>query len=359
MTRTSSLVFCLLLAACGAEQRSGANTENALAAVMVSTEGLQSRTLQTSVLSYGVIEGLEKLDVASEAAGTVARVLVNEGDAVAAGELLLELDREKQDYRVTQARRQAEQARAALDEAQLLRRRRTELADSGSISREDLDSARLRVTAALANHEQALAAQGLAERELADTRILSPSRGLVEQKFVEAGEPVTVGATLVSLQVTHVMRVQTWVSEADLLLIQPGQQASVELNAAPLHSFEALVEWVGVNADPQTGNYPVKLVLQDESSVLRPGMTASVEIKGLVAPEALLLPESALVHRNRRRVVFVVERQQGKTIARIREPRLAAGFSRRLLVLAGLEAGEEVITDGLDGVVEGSEVTVR
>ena len=176
---------------------------------------------------------------------------------------------------------------------------------------------------------------------------------------MEAGEPVTVGATLVSLQVTHVMRVQTWVSEADLLLIQPGQQASVQLTAAPLHSFEALIEWVGVNADPQTGNYPVKLVLQDESNELRPGMTASVEIKGLVAPQALLLPESALVHRNRRRVVFVVERQQGKTIARIREPQLAAGFSRRLLVLGGLEAGEEVITDGLDGVVEGSVVAVR
>ena len=157
MTRIASLVFCLLLAACGAEQRSGANAENAPTAVTVSTQRLQSRPLQTSVLSYGVIEGLEKLDVASEAAGTVTRVLVNEGDAVAAGELLLELDREKQDYRVSQARRQTEQARAVLDEAQLLLRRRTELADSGSISREDLDSARLRVTAALASHEQALA----------------------------------------------------------------------------------------------------------------------------------------------------------------------------------------------------------
>ena len=202
---------------------------------MVSTERLQSRTLQTSVLSYGVIEGLEKLDVASEAAGTVARVLVNEGDAVAAGELLLELDREKQDYRVTQARRQAEQARAALDEAQLLRRRRAELADSGSISREDLDSARLRVTAALANHEQALAAQGLAERELADTRILSAIRA---RNLRGSGGAVDSFATEKKIVASGQFRDPLDVEEVIIRAREPGNSVLLRDVATVLEGYE-------------------------------------------------------------------------------------------------------------------------
>ena len=202
---------------------------------MVSTERLQSRTLQTSVLSYGVIEGLEKLDVASEAAGTVARVLVNEGDAVAAGELLLELDREKQDYRVTQARRQAEQARAALDEAQLLRRRRAELADSGSISREDLDSARLRVTAALANHEQALAAQGLAERELADTRIISAIRA---RNLRGSGGAVDSFATEKKIVASGQFRDPLDVEEVIIRAREPGNSVLLRDVATVLEGYE-------------------------------------------------------------------------------------------------------------------------
>ena len=71
--------------------------------------------------------------------------------------------------------------------------------------------------------------------------------------------------------------------------------------------------------------------------------------------ELLALPERALVDRDRRRVVFVVE----EGVARRREPVLGAGLSDSLRVLAGLEAGDEVIISGQRQLVDGSPVSVR
>ena len=125
-----------------------------------------------------------------------------------------------------------------------------------------------------ASYQRALAAKRLAERELEDTQVRSPSAGLVDRRLIEPGEPVAIGTTLLSLQVVHTMRVHTWVSEADVVLVRPNAPAKVSLSGVRLQEFDAVVEWVGVNADPETGNFPVKLLLQDDSDWIRPGKSA-------------------------------------------------------------------------------------
>jgi RND family efflux transporter MFP subunit len=159
----------------------------------VKVHELREQSWQSSVHTFGVVEALEEVDVAAELSGTVKAVYVSEGDRVEAGQLLLELDSEKRELGVRRARQSAQQARTVLDEARLKLERRRELAEQKTISEEVLDSAKLTVEAAAASYEEALAAQQLAERELADTRIVSPTPGLVEVKAVEPGEAVTIG----------------------------------------------------------------------------------------------------------------------------------------------------------------------
>ena len=84
-------------------------------------------------------------------------------------------------------------------------------------------------------------------------------------------------------------------------------------------------------------------------------MTARAELQGISVPDALLLPESALVDRNRRRVVFVVE----EGVAHLREPLLAAGFSNRLQILDGLVAGDKVVVAGQSHLLDGDAVSPR
>jgi len=333
------------------------STEDAAAShvVEVVVEELKPSTWQGIIRTFGVVEALEEVNVAAELSGTVTAVHVNEGDRVQRGQLLLELDPQKRQLAVEQADQQVERARATLQEARLKLQRRRNLAEKKTISREVLDNAQLTVDASTAAYQQAVASQQLAVRELADTRIVSPTEGLVEIQAVEVGEPVQAGASLVTLQAVQGLRVHTWVSEADIVQVHAGGPALVTASGLAGREFEASIEWVGVNADPATGNFPVKLILAGDTESLRPGMTASAELQGISVHDALLLPESALVDRDRRRVVFVVK----QSVAHMKEPLLAAGFSNRLHVLQGLAPGDQVVVAGQSQLLDGATVSIR
>lgn len=353
--RMLTLASALSLSACGDAPEPASEQATVPQRVEVTVEELKPQTWQSTVGTFGVVEALEEVSVAAELSGTVAAVYINEGDRIKAGQLLLELDPQKRQLAFEQASQHVQHAQAALKEAQLKLQRRRNLLEQETISKEDLDSAQLAVDLANAAHQQALASARLAQRELADTRIFSPTDGLVDIRAVEVGEPVQAGASLVTLQAVQGLRVQTWVSEADIARIRAGGSARVAVSGLAGREYAASVEWVGVNADPATGNFPLKLILTGDTDALRPGMTASAQLQGISEPDALLLPEQALVDRNRRRVVFVVE----DGVARLREPLLAAGFSNRLQILAGLAAGDKVVVTGQSLLLDGDAVTVR
>ncbi len=353
--RTASLVGMLSLAACGDTPEPAIEDAPSAHIVEVTVQKLIPQTLQTTINTFGVVEALEEVNVAAELSGTVTAVYINEGDRVKTGQLLLELDPEKRRFALEQAQQQVQHAEAALKEARLKLQRRRDLAEKETISREVVDSAQLAVDLATSAYQQALSSAQLAERELADTRIFSPTEGLVDVRAVEVGEPVQVGASLITLQAVQGLRVQTWVSEADIARIRAGNSAWVTVSGLAGREFGASIEWVGVNADSATGNFPVKLILAGETDALRPGMTARIELQSIDILDALLLPETALVDRHRRRVVFVVE----EGVAHLREPLLAAGFSNRLHILQGLVVGDQIVVAGQFLLLDGAAVTVR
>ena len=128
------------------------------------------------------------------------------------------------------------------DDARQKLERRSNLAASNTISKEALDTAQVTLDAAAARYQQALAAHQLAQRQLADTRILSPTDGVVDVQAVEAGEPVQAGASLIKLQATDGLRMQTWVSEADILMLDPGSPASISVSVLPGQAYPAVIE---------------------------------------------------------------------------------------------------------------------
>ena len=349
----------LALLACSEAPAPAAEEPTVTLVVDVTVQELKTQVWQGSIRTFGVVEALEEVSVASELSGTVQAVHVNEGDSVEAGQLLLELDPQKRQLALQQSGQQVNRTRAALEEAQLKLQRRRNLSEQETISQEVLDNAQLNVDAALATHQQALVSQQLAERELADTRIFSPTAGLVDIQAVEVGEAVIVGASLITLQAMQGLRVHTWVSETDIRHIQAGGEARVIAAGLSGREFKASIEWVGVSADPHTGNFPVKLILTTETDALRPGMTATTVLEGINIPDVLLLPESALVDRDRRRVVFIVEQNAQRSVARLREPLLAAGFGHRLHILDGVAPGDLVVTSGQQQLLEGTTVNIR
>jgi membrane fusion protein (multidrug efflux system) len=315
---------------------------------------LEPHTWQQTLEAYGVVESAEDVAITVDFSAQVSAVYFEEGQRVEQGRLLIELDSRKRDLRLAQAKTAVEETRAGLEEARHDLQRRRGLAESGAVSREVLDRSEIALRRATARYEDAMAAHRLAERELTESRILSPVSGIVDRKAVEQGETVMPGQFLGSVQTVDRVRVRVYVSEREVNDLRVGARAEVRSASVPGSIFQAKVEAVGIKADPKTGNFAVKLTLANEDGLLRPGMTTRVRLQGLTHSEALLIPDDALVDRRRRRVVYVVRDGQAVEV----EPLLRASVAEHIPVIEGLKPGDQLVVAGMEQLVDGSPVDV-
>jgi len=340
----------ILATACG-----GPRQETAAAAPRpprVRTLVLEPETWTETIRTYGVFEAAEEVDISVDFSATARSVRFREGGQIDVGEPLLELDRGERQLLLDRAERGVESIEAQLDRAREALKRAEELFVKDSISREEYEQALAEMRSLSARYGEAVAAQRLAERDLGETTLLSPVSGRVLRRLVEPGETVMPGQTLGVVQTVDTLRVVTFVSERDVNALRVGQSARLTTPGVRGEVYAARIESLGIAADPRTGNFPVKLAVANDRGLLRAGMTARVAFEGLRYDGVLLIPASATADRNRRRVVYTVVDGRAVEV----EPVLAATLGDRIPVLAGLEAGDELITDGVDQLADGSPI---
>ena len=305
-------------------------------------------------VAFGHFESTEEVTISVDFSGTVKKVYFREGQNVSAGDLLIELDEQKQQLRIRQSKANLLSAQAELEKSRATYFRYRDLMIKGALSREQLKQSESSYERSRAMVEESEAALALAERELRETRIISPVSGVIDQKMVEPGQTVLPGNPLATVQVADTLRVVTFVSEREVNQLHLGDQAGVSTPAVPGRIFDARVELVSSVADPQTGNFAVKLTVSNADRQLRSGMSAQINMKGLVRKDVLVLNKRHLADRNRRRVVFIYK----DGVAREVEPSFGASAGENLPVLAGLEAGDQVIVSHIDLLADGKAVTL-
>ncbi len=346
---TAVLALSLLIACGGTDEE---RVDEGTRIAQVRTVVLEPETWTESIRTYGTFEAAEEVSLSVDFSATARRVHFRDGDRIAAGELLVELDRKERELVVTRAQKNVEDLKAQLDRARGELRRSEDLYVRDAISREELDRIRAEKQSLSARYGEALAGERFAQRELEETTLISPVSGRVARRLVEPGETVLPGQVLGVVQAVDTLRVVSFVSEKNINALRVGSPARVTTPGVRGQVFPARIESLGAEADPRTGNFTVKLTVENDGGLLRAGMTARVELEGLEYENALLIPAAATVDRNRRRVVFTVV--DGKAVEV--EPVLAATLGERIPVLDGLEAGAVLIVDGMADLVDGSPV---
>ena len=332
--------------------REEANPPSRIAEVEVKV--LEEQLWAETINSFGVIDAAQEIVITVDFSERVNKVHFEEGDRIKADQLLIELDGKKQQLRLARFRTTLKETKANLTNAQTTLKRQEALYAKRNIALSKLEESQLVLKTARARHEEALAAVRLAERELADRRITSPAGGQVVKRSVEPGETVNPGNPLVIIQVVDAVRVITYVTEKDINHLSKGNEATVTTPGVSGRAYTARIESLGSKADPDTGNFSVKLTIPNSDGMLRPGMTARVNLQGLTYQDAILIPERALVDRNRRRVAYKVE--DGKAVQV--EPIIALTTVDQAHVLSGLQAGDRLIVNGLKNIVAGTPVKV-
>lgn len=315
---------------------------------------LQEQRWKETISAFGVIDAAKEIVITTDFSERVEKVHVEEGDRIQAGQLLIELDGRKQQLRLARHRTSLKEAKATLTNAQTTLKREEALFAGRNIPKSRLEQTQLAFKTARARYEEALAAVQLGERELADRRIASPASGQVVKRAAEAGETVSPGAALMVIQVVDAVRVITYVTEKDINHLRLGSEATVTTPAVPGRTYTARIESLGSKADPDTGNFAIKLAIPNHEGLLRPGMTARVSLNALTYPNAILIPDNALVDRNRRRVAFKVV----DGIAVQVEPVVALSSIDQVHVLSGLQAGDQLVVGGIENIADGTPVRI-
>lgn len=275
--------------------------------------------------------------------GVIARVLVDEGARVRAGQLLAALDPGDIDPAVTQAEAAAEKAERDYQRVQRL------YADSVTTLSQLQDAGTAR--------DAARAARDAARFNRGTSRIVAPTDGVVLRRLAESGEVVGPGTPVLvfgSRARGQVMRVG--LADRDFVRVRLGDRATVRFSALPGRTFEGTVTEVGAAADPATGTYGVEVAVRGADS-LASGLVGSVEIRPRAEADVAIVPIEALIEANGDRAsVFTVD-STGRRVER-RAVRLAFLAGDRVAIASGLEGVSRVVTEGAGRIDGGDAVEV-
>lgn len=317
---------------------------------------VEARDVEERILATGELLAKSRAEVASQIAGEVTRILIDEGEVAPAGAVVLEIDPERRQLELAQSEAQVEEARSALRQAQREMERVGALRKGNIVSRADSDQAETAVETARSRVDAAVAALGVAERALRDATVTTRFDGIIARRMVSAGEFVQAGQKLFELVALDPIEVEFHVAEVDSGRVALGQTLAVSVAPFPGETFEAKVSVVSPTIDARTRTLRVKALLPNPDGRLRPGLFARTDL-GIARRQGVpMIPEEALLQRVDGAVVFRL--RDGDRVERlVVEPGpIRGGWVE---IARGLEAGDRVILRGHANLIDGAAVAVR
>ena len=286
------------------------------------------------------------VDISPKYAGRIAEVAVDLGDAVSLGDVLLRQDTKDVSISIgenragsAQAAAEAVTSRAEYDAGTMKAQsdyenalttyeRYQRLFDAGAVSRQDRDDryrAMMEAKAALegltsqsvsgrpaviagkeAAAEKARYAVEALTNQQADMTLLSPLSGIVSYRRAEAGEWATAGEKLLTVVDTSELYLDCQVAEQDVGILQEGMSLDVSIDSLG-ESVKGTIRYISPAMDADTHAYKVRLVLTDPAAQIRGGMFGRTEVTAMQKKDVLLLPKTAVIDHNGKKLVYVVD----------------------------------------------------
>ena len=313
----------------------------------IAVEGLEvSRGSILQVIeASGTVRGASEATVVSVVEGTIEGRTFDLGDAVDAGQVLVEVD-------ATVAALQLEEARHLFESARIELRAVERRFENGGASQSELARTRSGANGAGARLEAAEAA-------FRDHSIVAPISGLIASRNVDVstGNYLNRGDVVARIVDLSVVELEIAVGERELSYIDEGALASVTIPACNRSSIEAAVASIAAGTDPRTGSFPVVVRWKNDCARLRSGMSATVQIRSREQNPGIIIPDAAIRRHDGGEFVFVAL----DGIATERNITTGLRLGNRVEVVDGLQVGEVIVTSALASLSDGAsvETTVR
>ncbi len=285
--------------------------------------------------------------------GKIIARKVEVGTVVRRGQLLMQLD--ATDLQLGQAQAKAAVAAAdsnlSLAKAELERYR--ELRQKNFVSQAVLDAKDAAYKSALASHEQASASLKVQANQTGYASLVADADGVVTGIDAEVGQVVSAGAPVVRIARTGETEVRVSIPEDQVELLRKAVDVKVRTWAHPGEALAGHVREIAPVADPSTRTFTAKVAIPKAGNDVRLGMTATVAFASAAAP-GIRLRRTALFHNKDATSVWVVD----KGAVHLVPVQLAGASGNDVLIAAGLDHGQTVVTAGVNMLREGQKVTV-
>jgi RND family efflux transporter MFP subunit len=387
-------MVCLAWIAAGCSKTDTAQARGRDTAVKpVQVEAVRQETVRRAVEVVGTLAAVDQVTVSSETEGKVSRILADLGDRVTAGQALIQLDNEKQQYNFDQQKAalaralaqygatdpqhlpdiektpDVQKASADLQQAKQSYERANELFKRTLVPRQALDDAETALQSKKASYDASLqtaknlrasiqaseATMKLADRQFRDTQIRAPFDGYVEKRLVNLGELVKAQMPVIAVVRVDPLKVIAEIPEKMAPWIKDGQPVALHVDAYPQRAFEGKVSRISPAVNTATRAFPFEALVPNRDAVLKPGTFARVHIESGREDQVLTLPYSALQYRYGVNRVFVVD--NGKLT--VRELKVGDRLDERIEILAGVKAGDRVAVTDVEKLVDGAKVAVK
>jgi RND family efflux transporter MFP subunit len=391
-----SLLFaaCLLSACSGPYSQSKVSAKAGRPEIPVSVVPVAETAIPEVVSATGELFAEEQTTVSAKVPGRVARMLVDLGSAVRAGDILAEIEKTDYEFRLRQADAMVQQTRArlgltspsgdevtpeetaivrnadaALKEARFIFETTERLHNEGVVSRIEFEKAQVRRQGIEAQYQAALeevaqlraqlterrAQLELAQQQLSDCTIRAPFAGAITQRQASLGEYLAVNAPVVVLVRQHPLRLRLEVPERYASKIRAGQQIDVRLEGSQAARTGRVVR-LSPALDAQSRSLLIEGEIPNADGRLRPGSFAEATLIVDAAARGIAIPFRSIISFAGVERAWVVE--NGKLAERLLETgrRLP---DEKVEVLDGLRAGERLVLNANDRMTPGQRVDIK
>lgn len=341
-TRVQHLVLiaaAALLGCSNAESNSGGGPGGGMPPLPVEVASAIRDTVVDAIFVTGGIEAVQSIELRPEVDGRIVDILVREGSEVRAGTPLFKIDDAETLAQVARLEAERDLARQALE-------RTRRLIEQNASSEADLEQAE-------SNYRVAQAQLELQQLRLERTLVRAPFNGLVGERFVSLGDYVTSSTRLVTLQTVDPQRAVFRVPERYANKLEVGQRVTFSVAALPDTQFTGVVEFVDPVVQLPARTITVKARVPNPRRDLKAGMFLEARLATDIRPEAIVIPEDAVLPLQGSTFVWVVSDENTATRRQVQLGVRIPGFVE---VLDGVEVGENVVVGGLERLSEGAPV---
>ncbi len=346
------IVFLAVLTACSPPEENGLPEK---IPVPVKILMVDTQNLPVIVESVGRLVPFREVTIASEVGGVIRSYTADIGDEVDNDFVLVEIDPE--DYRLAMNEALANQAaaRSQLDMAKKSHNRAETLLPRKVISLDSFEKSEAEFKASLAAVAQTKALVDIGRQRLKKTRITAPFKGFISARHIEVGQTIAPGQPVMSLSDLNSMRAIVHLAEHDYVHLDNQDPVLITVAAFPDMEFNGSIHRIGIKADERTNTFTAEILVKNPDLLFKAGLTARVLLTVNNIPDAVMIPQSAVLYRENRKEVFVVNPDDTAAPRTIKLERSSGNFVQ---ILEGLTPGDTLIVTGGQYLEPGDKVKI-